>query len=390
MKKRILVIIGLLLMSLLVATTVFLYGSYKRVTVKSSAVPIAQPQTIEEDHFHNNQPYGLVLLGYGGGTHEGGRLTDSIMVVQIIPKEEKIVLLSLPRDLWVPLAANGEEKSFWKINAAYAIGSDDRKYPHKPEKYKGEAGGGEMAKDAVALVTGLPIHHFVSLNFFGFKKTIDVLGGVNVKVEKTFDDPQYPLEGKEDDTCGKSPEEMQALLATVSAELAEKEFPCRYELLHFDKGVTKMNGETALKFARSRHSAQDGNDFGRAARQRNVLLAVKDRVLALDFFPKIIPFISSLAGNLQTDLTLADMETFLKYKNELLKYSVVTLTLTDKNVFKIGKSADGQSIVMPREGIDQWDAVHQWIEESIKNASPSATASSSSKIVAPTPNPKAQ
>ncbi len=368
----------------------FVYATYSRITVHSlvprnttAPSPTLDPEDLK--HFHQNQPYGIALLGYGGGTHQGGKLTDSIMLIYVVPKDKLITLISLPRDLWVPLEVSEGQPSYWKMNAAYAIGSDDRKYTHKPAQFSGEAGGGEMAKEAIKKVTGLPVQNFVALDFSGFKKSIDVLGGVDVKVEKTFDDDQYPIDGKEEDTCEKSPEELQAVTATMSAgqidKFANQIFPCRYELLHFDKGVSHMDGETALKYVRSRHSLQDGNDFGRAARQRNLLIAVKSRVLSLNFFPKIIPFISSLSYDLQTDLSLKDMETFLQFKDELASYKITNIALTTQNILIETRSSDRQDVLMPKGGQDNWESVHQWIQENITELKVDKVASGSAQAV---------
>ncbi len=377
--KKILLGIGLLLVTAVIALAVFFYGSLNQVTVHSKFTPSPSPKPKVEG-FNSLEPFNILLMGYGGGTHQGGRLTDTIMLVSIQPEQKRVYLISVPRDLWVPLPIKGDEESYWKINAAYAIGADDKGYPNKKEQFTGKAGGGELAKYAVSKVTGLAIDRFATLDFFGFKKTIDTLGGVNVKVDKTFDDFHYPIEGKEDDTCGKSPEDITAITATMSGDLLDQQFTCRYEVLHFDAGKTLMDGTTALKYVRSRHSAQDGGDFNRGARQRNLLLAVKEKVLALDFFPKVIPFTASLANDLTMDVTLNDIQEFIKYKDDLSKYKIVNLALTQDNVLKITTSSNGQSIVVAKEGIGQWNELQAWLKSQM-------TATASSEIATPSAQP---
>lgn len=382
------IVIGLLLVAAAgaIAAGVYVYGMYDKVTVVSrfrnpSPTPTSSPVP---DTFNNGQTHVSLLMGYGGGNHEGGLLTDTMMMVIIDPPSKTITLLSLPRDLWVDLPVTKEKTLGYKINAAYAIGSDDKGYRYKPEQYTGPAGGGELAKFAVKQATGIDVNNFITLNFSGFKKSIDVLGGIDVNVEKTFDDFLYPIEGMEDDPCGRSEEELQ-MYATMAASITEKVFTCRYEHLHFDKGITHMDGETALKYVRSRHSAQDGSDFGRAARQRNVILAVRDKVFRLDFFPKIIPFVSSLTDDLKTDFALADMQNFLKYKDELSEYRITSTALSNDNVLAIGRSPDGQSIVTSQEGVGKWDLVHNWVQTELNTlrnpvaATQSATATSSAQ-----------
>lgn len=382
--------IGLALLAVvgLIAAAVYAYGTYSKISVtsrfrKPSPTPTSSPIP---DTFNQGQTHVALLMGYGGGNHEGGLLTDTMMMVIVDPPSKTITLLSLPRDLWVDLPINGDQLSGWKINAAYAIGSDDRSYPYKPEQFTGPAGGGELAKYAVKQATGIDVNNFVTLNFSGFRKSIDVLGGVDVNVEKTFDDYLYPIEGKENDPCDRTPEELQ-MYSTMSAAVTEAAFPCRYEHLHFDKGIVQMDGETALKYVRSRHSAQDGNDFGRAARQRNLILAVKDKMFRLDFFPKIIPFVNTLSDDLKTDYNLTDIQEVLNYRNELGEYKITSTALSNDNVLTIGRSPNGQSIVTSQEGVGKWDLVHNWVKDELQrlrnpepatgSATATATASAS-------------
>lgn len=370
--KKISIVIILILLAAGTALAVFFYGSFRQVSVTSKFAPSPSPVPKVEG-FNGLEPFNVLLMGYGGGGHQGGKLTDTLMLVSVQPKTKQVFLISIPRDLWVPVQAKGDEDTFMKINAAYAIGADDRGYPNKKPQFTGPAGGGELAKTVVTRVTGLPVNRFVTLDFNGFKKTIETLGGVNVKVDKTFDDFHYPIEGKEDDTCGKTEEEIAAVSATMSGDLLDQQFACRYEVLHFDAGKQLMDGPTALKYVRSRHSAQDGGDFNRGARQRNVLLAVKEKVLALNFFPKIIPFTSSLASNLTMDVTIDDIQEFLKYKDDLTNYQVVNLALTQQNVLTISTTPAGQSIVTPKEGIGQYAQLQEWLKQQMATASASPT-----------------
>lgn len=212
--------------------------------------------------------FNILLLGYGGGTHDGAYLTDSMMVVHIDPRAQKIFLISIPRDIWIKIPTNNTNGSYWKINAAYTIGMDDQDYPNKQNQFKGVDGGGHLAEYIVSQVTGLPLSYFVGMDFTGFKHTIDTLGGVDIDVEPGFTDPEYPIDGKENDLCGHSQSDLPQLEAEATQSAVETIFPCRYENLHFNSGLQHMDGERALSYVRSRHSLQDGTDFGRAKRQR--------------------------------------------------------------------------------------------------------------------------
>ncbi|MFA6361501.1 MAG: LCP family protein, partial [Candidatus Shapirobacteria bacterium] len=245
------------------------YLTYGKMVVKSNKSKTNQNKTVIPTATPTPDPlapYSILLLGYGGGAHEGGTTTDTIMVAKIDPRNKEISLISIPRDLWVPIPINGDETKSFKINAAYPVGlSKEKQYQNKKVEFTGEAGGGELAKYVVEQVVGFKIDYFAAIDFDGFTKMIDILGGIDIKVEKTFDDLFYPIEANIDDPCGKTDEEMKSLEATMSGDKLEQQYTCRYEALHFDKGIQHMDGIMALKFARSRHSATDGGDFNRAA-----------------------------------------------------------------------------------------------------------------------------
>ena len=114
-----------------------------------------------------------------------------MLLAYVEPRKEKITLISIPRDLWVPLPIASDNPHF-KINNAYALGIDNNRFPNKPDEYRGVGGGGALARKVISEVTGLSVDYFVSLNFTGFEKSIDILGGVDVKVNKSFEDPFYP------------------------------------------------------------------------------------------------------------------------------------------------------------------------------------------------------
>ncbi len=288
------------------------------------------------------KPINVLLLGYGGGDHDGTYLTDTIMVASIDPVLAKTTLISIPRDIWV-----GEKK----INSYYSLAIKE-----------GAATAGRAAMDAVSQVTGVNIDRFISVSFAGFTRTIDTLGGVDVKVDITFDDFQYPVEGKEEDLCGHDPAELPEITATAAAtKNPELIFPCRYKQLHFDAGVTHMNGETALEYVRSRHSAQDGNDFGRARRQRNLIVAVKQKILSINFLGSVIPFVNSLGGDVRTDFSLDEARLLLAQAGAISKYTIANLAITDENYLVNSQSREGQFILIPKAGKDNWLEVQTWI-----------------------------
>lgn len=188
----------------------------------------------------------VLFIGMGGEDHDGGQLTDTMIFVSMDLKNTGVTMLSIPRDIWVPSIEA-------KINAAYMVGAQES-----------TAAGYLMLEDAVYEIVDQPIHYVVSLDFNGFEELVDAVGGVDVYVDAAFVDEWYPIRGKEKDECDGDPE-----------------YRCRYEVLRFEQGMQHMDGETALKFSRSRHADGDeGTDFARSARQQKIIHALKSKALS--------------------------------------------------------------------------------------------------------------
>jgi LCP family protein required for cell wall assembly len=201
----------------------------------------------------------ILLLGMGGEGHDGGDLTDSMLFISLNISSSSATIISIPRDIWVPSMEA-------KINTAYHYGNERR-----------TGGGLALAKSAVSETLGVPVHYAIALDFQGFVKAIDALGGIDVMVEHTFDDYKYPIPGME----------------TAIPESA------RYEHIHFDAGLMHMDGTTALKFARSRHALGDeGTDFARGVRQAKIITSFRDKSLSTSTI-----FSSETLSNLKSSIT---------------------------------------------------------------------------------------
>ncbi len=242
------------------------------------------PQATEE-----LKTLGVLLLGYGGAGHQGGYLTDAIQVLFVNFEKEKTALISIPRDLWVKLP-NGQEG---KINSILA---------NSVKKANSATDKAENVKSVVSNITGLKINYFVAIDFVGFQRTIGInLKGIDVEVGQALDDPWYPISGEELNTCGKSSEEVAELSIKYSGFELERQFPCRFEHLHFDKGIVHMEGGDALKYVRSRHGSAEG-DVSRGRRAQEVLVAIGKRLFSLNALDYIPAFYDSLTKHVSTDL----------------------------------------------------------------------------------------
>jgi len=307
----------------------------------------------------------ILLAGYGGENHPGGTLADSIVLIHIQPQEKLIAKIFIPRDLWVEIPTRSDLSEHYKINMAHAIGIDDIRYPLKQPQYKGVHGGGELLKEAVKKVTGFPVDYYASVDFDGMVKTIDKVGKINVDVPVTFDDQFYPVKGLENETCGKTSEEFAELHTKYSGFELEKQFECRYEHLHFDKGVNELNGSQALKFVRSRHSAEHGGDFARGIRLQALIKAVKEKLLSLDALNKVPEFYTDLAGLVSTDLTQSDAVAVVAQIGNPTNYTTVNVNISTDNVLNNSKSSTGQFILVPKAGIDSWQSVQNFIRSGL-------------------------
>lgn len=275
----------------------------------------------------------VLLLGIAGGNHDGPNLTDTIMVASYDRKTNRANLISLPRDLWI-------DKHKAKVNALYQIGLD-------------QDDGLGLAKKEIGEILGLDIPYVVRLDFNGFIKAIDLVGGIDVNVAQTFDDYAYPIAGKEKEMCGYeekqmdlSEEQAKALnispgkylallapdgkIATTSAqdknniEYQDTQvlnyFNCRFEHLSFKQGLTHMDGITALKFVRSRHSVgAEGTDFARSRRQQLALQAFKDKVLSLNTLAdprKVVELVKTFGSSVDTNVSPDLYVEFIKLAKE--------------------------------------------------------------------------
>ena len=253
----------------------------------------------------------ILLLGIGGGNHDGPNLTDTIMLANLDPKNDKVTLISIPRDVWFPEINQ-------KINNAYANGQVNGK------------GGLKEAELSVSKITGQEIDYGVRIDFSGFVKAVDIMGGLDIVVDNTFDDYQYPIDGKENDPCGHTTADLQSLASTPEDQLPTI-FPCRYLHIHFNKGPQHMDGATALEFVRSRHgSAVEGSDFARSKRQEKVISAFKNKVLSPQTLinpEKILSLYSILKSSIDTDIKQDEFDDFIRLADKMKNAKIQSAVL---------------------------------------------------------------
>lgn len=307
----------------------------QKVLAFGSAISTQSPLSTQTGYMNTSDRVNILLLGYGGAGHDGAFLTDSLVVMSIIPSNHHTTLISVPRDLWVQYPPNSG--NYMKINSIYTTASNGNANP---------VAGGNAIAQKVSLVTGLTINYWMTINFSGFKKFIDAIGGVDVNVPDSFN-ACYP---KNDD-------------ATVDAS---------WKKIQFNKGVQHMNGATAIEYARAREPVEvcgmgtsinqaELTDFGRSRRQQLIMQAALSKLKQWQTWPSLYGALDALKGTLYSNLSLADLASFA------LKMDLTTahrLGLTNGNVL-VDSSANGQYILAPRN--NDWNLITLYVKQGLYN-----------------------
>ena len=278
----------------------------------------------------NKDRVNVLLLGIGGAGHDGGTLTDSIMVASLKPSTRQVALLSLPRDLVVKIY-DEVDPTYWegrKINYAYALG------------------GMDLAMEKVSQVTGLTLHYYVLLDFSGFRQLVDDVNGIDVTVEKNF-------------------------VGLYGAKELSTPCPKRniyylddgpYCAVTFTEGNEHMAGERALIYARIRKLApgspnsDEGSDFARARRQQAVLQGFKDKLLSAGTVlnpAKISSLTADVEEHLITNIELWEASRMLQLVGLLPPDSIINQTVDDTVdglVHTTISTETGASVVVPNAG----------------------------------------
>lgn len=275
----------------------------------------------------------ILILGKAGYGQKAPDLTDTIIFVSLSLWEPRLVMVSISRDIWIP-----EIRA--KLNSAYYWGNQ-----------KQSGGGLILAKSTVEEIMGTPVQYGLVIDFSGFKKIIDTLGGIEVIVENSFVDEKFPLPGKENDLCA-----------------GDLEFRCRWETIKFDQGKAFMDGATALKFVRSRNAQGDeGTDLAREARQQKVLGAIKETALSgrTIFSPqKIISLLRIIKEVSETDIdgNAASIlaRRFLASRNDIKSFVIPENLLVHP---PISPRYDNQYVFLPKNG--DWEEIRDWVKKNL-------------------------
>jgi LCP family protein required for cell wall assembly len=245
----------------------------------------------------------------------GPTRADVIMIMQVDPQANRVALMSVPRDLWLPQPGGATNR----INTALAVGYDADDLNAAPH----------YLMQTLAANFGVPLDGYFLLNFEAFVDVVDAVGGVDVDVPTTIVDTAYPTEDY------------------------------GVQTIRFEAGPQHLDGEQALIYVRTRH--QD-SDFGRAARQQQVIRAVATQILSPRNWARIPALMAAITQNVQSDVSPAQWPILGRAALILAAGDVKTLVLGQEYV-EPWTTESGASVLLPR-----WDAINPAVHQLFTHA----------------------
>ncbi len=267
----------------------------------------------------------VLLLGTGGEGHDGADLTDTIIVASIDQSNKLVPMLSIPRDFYVNVEEIGGGV---RINRVFEMG----KHQYGTEK------GIELVEEVIEEITDIDIHYHVLINFSGFKEIVDSLDGVELYVDEAIYDPYYPLDG------------------TI-----------KYQTFSLGEGLQQLDGETALKYVRSRKTT---SDFDRSKRQQKLLFAIKEKAMSKNILlnpGRIKDLYYSVNDNIETNFSIRHIIELAKISKDFSRENIVSRVITDDPTSCGGflyvpeRDFFGGAFVLIPIGND-YDFIHQYVD----------------------------
>jgi LCP family protein required for cell wall assembly len=264
--------------------------------------PVLVPRAV----WDGKERVNILALGVDQREYEEGPWrTDTMMVLTLDPVTMSGGMLSIPRDLWVPIPGYEEGR----INTAHYLG-DAYDYP---------GGGPALAVKTVQYNLGVPIHYYARINFAAFEELVNLIDGVDIVVEEDISDATYPCD----------------------------DGPC-YDPLYIEAGNHHMDGKMALRYARTRYSP--GGDFDRAERQQQVIMAIFDRVTQLKMLPQLIAKAPSLwetlQGSIETNLRLDEIIALANLVEQIDPANIRSGVM-DEHYTQFWTTPSGQQVLIP-------------------------------------------
>ncbi len=270
------------------------------MVVSGSAQPATMAPVLslnDISRWQGSERVNILLMGIDQRPDEDSESTrtDTLILLSVDPQSGNAGMMSIPRDLYVPLPNRGQDR----INTAHVYG------------------GPRLAMQAVEYNFGIPVHHFARVNFNALVKLVDLVGGIDIYVHQDINDQAFP-----DDRYGYDPFVMSA-------------------------GWHRMDGATALKYARTRHGS---SDFERMRRQQQVIMALRDAVLNTDAVTKVLPnapqILTTLQDSIRTDLSPLEVAQLAMLAKDIPQDRIARVVIDETSV-QAWTTPQGGSVLIP-------------------------------------------
>lgn len=270
--------------------------------------------------------------------HDGANLTDSIMIMSVDTTNNKVFLLSVPRDLWVNTPGYGHQK----INAAYVVGQSDgfsqSGYP---------SGGMGRLQQVVEQNLGIAINYYALINYTAFKEVVDAVGGIDVTIASSDKRGLYD---------------------------PSIDWTTHGPLVKLSNGTHHLNGQQALDLSRARGDAYGsygflGSDFDRTQNQRLMLVAIKNKAVSVGVISnpaKLSSLSDAIGNNAKTNFSLGEVHRLYDLVKGVDGNNIQSLSLNDangKNLLANFTAADGESALTPAAGIDNFGDIKAFMTQ---------------------------
>ncbi|HEX5040167.1 MAG TPA: LCP family protein [Candidatus Limnocylindria bacterium] len=329
--------IGILFLILLVAAGVGIFLLGTRAAAFNATVSTAPfPSTALFGALNGTDRVNVLMIGYGGGDHAGAYLADSIQILSIDPETDTTTTIPIPRDLWIEGVTEFSQNG--KINEVFAVGQAE----------EGIDAAGDRLAEVVSDVTGLEIHHWLSIDFTGFEEMVDAVGGVTV---------QNPV-------------------AFSYTNLESKHQAGNWDLGTFRAGEIHLDGAQALAYSRARYTSvvAESNDFARSIRQARVLAALRSKLGdgGLGSIGPGLQLMDAMEGRVRTDLSVIDLALVSSHLS-----SDRRIELSEGPVLTATTNTIGQYILVPTgwTGPGDYGGLHAYIADQLAQPIPSASPS---------------
>jgi len=280
-----------------------------KTTAPVKTQPVAQKEILPDISIP--KPYSIALLGFDRRSKsESPFRTDTIMILSLSQDRNKLLMTSIPRDLWIDGA---------RINSFYSQGPT-------------------VLKQKLQKITSFPIDRYIGLDFEDYKWLIDFFGGVDVNVDRAFTDTEYPVD-----------------------------WNGSFQTVTFEAGIHHLNGERALQFSRSRHGNNtEGNDFMRALRQQKVIKSLATSISGKCGNPSnALTCFGAISAHVNTDLTTDDITTWIESVNRFGSLSVNQVVLDYDYLYNPPMANYGGAwVIVPKD--PSYKSIHNYLSNFLK------------------------